>query len=168
MRELATRLRYIPATGELIWMHHPHPSQRRLIGTRAGNLNVPGGGYRHVSGVSEHRLIWFMLHGTLPSPGMCIDHINGIRDDNRQCNLRCVSRSDNNRLAKVRSDNASGYKGVSWFMRIGKWRADIALPSGKRKYLGSFDCPQKASLAYQKALLTAVSRAKEWAKTQSE
>lgn len=57
-----------------------------------------GKGYRAVNignkQVYEHRFIWEAFNGEIPE-GMEIDHINTIRDDNRLCNLRMVSSSEN-------------------------------------------------------------------------
>ena len=41
-----------------------------------------------------HRLVWKTFVGEIPE-GMQIDHINTERDDNRLCNLRCVSPKEN-------------------------------------------------------------------------
>lgn len=42
----------------------------------------------------RHRVIWYYFNGEIPE-GTEIDHINGIKDDNRLENLRCVSHSEN-------------------------------------------------------------------------
>jgi len=41
-----------------------------------------------------HRLVWETFNGQIPD-GMEIDHINRIRNDNRLCNLRCVTHPEN-------------------------------------------------------------------------
>lgn len=55
-------------------------------------------GYKRVSvknkSYSLHILIYNTFVGEIP-PGYVLDHINGIRDDNRLCNLRCVTQSEN-------------------------------------------------------------------------
>lgn len=43
---------------------------------------------------SVHRLVYETFFGEIPE-GMVIDHINGIRDDNRIENLRCITQSEN-------------------------------------------------------------------------
>lgn len=43
---------------------------------------------------SAHRLVYETFVGEIPE-GMVIDHINGIRDDNRVENLRCITQSEN-------------------------------------------------------------------------
>lgn len=46
--------------------------------------------------VREHRFVWEQAYGPIP-PGVEIDHINGVRDDNRIENLRLVTHAQNNR-----------------------------------------------------------------------
>lgn len=41
-----------------------------------------------------HRLVWEHVNGPIPK-GMHIDHINGVRDDNRIENLRLVTPKEN-------------------------------------------------------------------------
>lgn len=72
---------------------------------------------------AQHRIIWFIAYGKWPTHE--IDHINGIVDDNRLSNLREATPSENSRNTKLRTDNASGYKGVHWRSRESKWRARV-------------------------------------------
>jgi hypothetical protein len=46
--------------------------------------------------------------------------------------------------------NISGFKGVSWWGRTGKWRARISI-DGKSKTLGYFNSPERAFIAYMMA-----------------
>lgn len=61
-------------------------------------------GYRHIvvnyKQILEHRFIWEAFNGEIPEKTE-IDHINTIRDDNRLCNLRLVSSSENKRNPKT-------------------------------------------------------------------
>lgn len=83
-------------------------------------------------------------------PGMDTDHINGFRMDNRKCNLRTATRSQNNANQKKKSGTYSRFKGVSWDKRKLKWQAGIKI-NGKRKALGRFDNEEDASKAYSDA-----------------
>lgn len=74
--------------------------------------------------------------------GNCVDHINGNKLDNRRENLRVISHRDNNHN---RVDNLE-YVGVKE-RKSGRFQASIRL-DGKLKYIGTFDCPIKASNAY--------------------
>lgn len=69
-----------------------------------------------------------------------IDHINGIRSDNRLCNLRDVSALENRRNSALHGRNKSGVSGVRKRTdRKGeRWIARVYL-DGKAIHLGSFD-----------------------------
>ncbi len=82
-----------------------------------------------------HRLAWLIIYGEFPEND--IDHINGNRDDNRISNLRSVTRSENLKNQKIRSDNSSGVIGVSWGRSNSKWHVRIK-SDVKYLYLGSF------------------------------
>jgi hypothetical protein len=70
--------------------------------------------YSALTGVlyREHRLAWLYMTGEWPTHE--IDHINGDRVDNRFCNLREATASENRWNSRKRVNNTSGYKGVSW------------------------------------------------------
>ena len=61
--------------------------------------------------VFMHRAAWALYYGRWPSE---IDHLNGIKTDNRLCNLREVSRSENdkNRVWKWKPNARTGLPGV--------------------------------------------------------
>lgn len=72
-----------------------------------------------------------------------IDHINHNLFDNRKCNLREVTHSQNIMNSSKRSDNTSGFTGVGWSKSKNKWIAYIAI-NGKQEYLGAFDKKEDA------------------------
>ena len=77
-----------------------------------------------------------------------IDHINGVKDDNRFLNLRLIDREGNgHNLHKPYSNNTTGYLGVS--ARNGHWYAQIT-NKGKKHHIGYFDSPIEAHQAYLK------------------
>lgn len=91
---------------------------------------------------SAHRLAWLYVYGVWPDGQ--IDHINGDKLDNRICNLRVATTSENKQnMRKARSDSRSGLLGASWHTKSGKWRAAIQI-NGKKKHLGYFDTPEEA------------------------
>ena len=83
-----------------------------------------------------------------------VDHINHNRLDNRRCNLRLCSRSQNAMNVRPRKGVSSKYKGVSFDAQTlnisKKWRAYINVDQ-KRIYLGRFCSEQGAAIAYNKA-----------------
>jgi len=83
------------------------------------------------------------MYGEFPEE---IDHINGIRDDNRIANLRSVTRGQNNANSE-REVGIAGVRGVTWFERDQKWKAQIRL-DGRCKHLGYFDTVEQAHCAY--------------------
>src|SRR5258708_5166014 len=72
-----------------------------------------------------------------------IDHINRDRLDNRRHNLRSASQAENKQNATLRSDNASGFRGVFWATQQGKWCAGASL-NGQRYHLGFFTDVEEA------------------------
>ncbi len=66
-----------------------------------------------------HRLIWLYHYGELPDKD--VDHINGVRDDNRIENLRLASRSQNNMNYSKPVNNTSGIRGVYQDKVSGLW-----------------------------------------------
>lgn len=66
-----------------------------------------------------------------------IDHINGLKYDNRKANLRAVTHCQNMQNAKISKSNTSGRKGVSFSNKEGKWKAYIT-SNHKKIRLGTF------------------------------
>lgn len=82
-----------------------------------------------------HRIIWLIYYGEWPREQ--IDHINGVRDDNRICNLRDVDNKTNSRNQSLRETNTSGANGVCWFKARKVWKVSMDL-NGRRKHIGYF------------------------------
>jgi hypothetical protein len=137
LREL---LEYDPETGVFLWK--TRTSNRVKIGSVAGTKH--GKGYVSISCDGKrymaHRLAWLYVHGQFPEEQ--IDHINGVRDDNRLCNLRCVSSAENQMNMKLDKRSSSGITGVHWHKLTGKWHAR----GPKKLHLGLFNC--KATAGY--------------------
>lgn len=119
----------------------PSPRNGKLVNTPTGS------GYISVvinkAQYKVHRLIFLMSHGYFPT---FVDHIDGNRSNNRIENLREATRSQNNHNAKIRSDNTSGVKGVSWHRQNSKWCAYINT-GGQRLYIGLFSTIKDAANA---------------------
>ena len=95
-----------------------------------------------------HRVIWAIVHGRWPDDN--IDHINGVKSDNRLVNLRDVTTSVNMRNMVKNRANTSGICGVSWKKKNQKWVAYIVL-RGRQTYLGIFDNIEDAAAARKAA-----------------
>lgn len=87
---------------------------REVAGTPVGWEHHSGYIVVRVAGKLQqvHRVVWELHFGEIPE-GMHIDHINGVRCDNRIDNLRLVLPSVNTRNSKKYSTNDSGVTGVS-------------------------------------------------------
>ena len=79
--------------------------------------------------------------------GQVVDHINGDKLDNRRCNLRICTISENGQNSTLPINNISGYKGVSWHKVKNKWIAQV-MKEGKQYFLGYFETAQEAAHAY--------------------
>ena len=135
--------------GDLVWK--VRKANRLKIGDVAGT-DTPSG-YRVLALDGKiyyaHHLVWMWHNGYMPDE---IDHINGIRDDNRIENLRECTRSQNSANAPKRKSydgkiTSSKYKGVYWYKRYQKWKAQIG-KDGKMIHLGYFDSERDAAKAY--------------------
>jgi len=77
-----------------------------------------------------------------------VDHINGDKLDNRKCNLRKCTLTDNNRNKKIYKNNMVGYKGVH---KVGNGFQARIMFNRKFINLGFFKDITKAALAYDEA-----------------
>ncbi|WP_283648054.1 HNH endonuclease signature motif containing protein [Hafnia paralvei] len=118
------------------------------VGDIAGTLSC---GYIYISlcGIRyrAHRLAWLYVYGNMPS---CeIDHINRNKLDNRIDNLRLCNISQNAHNTKIRSDNHSGIRGVSWSKALKKWHARINV-NKKFYHIGYFNNKEDAAREYKR------------------
>lgn len=149
-------LEYDPATGIFTWRpraiesfksrHHGKIWNVRYAGKTAGS--VDGNGYVSIridgGHFKAHRLAWMLTHGVKPAGE--VDHINGVKTDNRICNLRDVPKAVN--MQNIRSArSACGLLGVHLHKPLGKWLAQISI-GGVKKHIGVFATPEEAHAAY--------------------
>lgn len=145
--ELKKALNYDPLTG--IFTRNMRASNQvpgQVVGSKdsGGYLVAMINGKRY----SLHRMAWLYFYGRMPVGD--IDHINGVRDDNRIVNLRECSRSKNCMNKKINKNNMSGAKGVGWHKQSGKWRARIMI-DGESIHIGEFKSIGDAESAISEA-----------------
>jgi hypothetical protein len=140
-----TKLNYDPVTGVFTWAIST--CNRVRVGARAGTLQKTGYRIIRIDGKNymAHRIAWWFVHGNWPADQ--IDHINGIKDDNRIANLREATNAENAQNMGKSRRNTSGYIGVSWNKHAGKFVSQIMI-NGKVKYLGLFPDKEEAHQAY--------------------
>jgi hypothetical protein len=128
------------STGVLRWNIQ---KKRVRFGDVAGGISGRGYVYVGLDGLrlKAHRIVFAMVHGCWPDR---VDHINGIKTDNRPENLRAATHAQNMQNAKTRSDNTSGFKGVTWDKRAKRWQAQISV-AGRCKFLGYYDDAKEAA-----------------------
>lgn len=148
----AAAMEFDPRTGIFTWKHRPrshfNSDQAQLAwngkhsGHRAGCRTARG--YRAIRFAGklhyEHRLAILFTTGDWPVEQ--VDHINGVKTDNRLSNLRPATNAENCYNLKLQRRNTSGTKGVSWDESRGKWQAKIG-----RAHIGRFDSIQEARVA---------------------
>lgn len=116
LREL---LHYDKDTGHLHWIEEG--VYQRPVGTVAGcrcrdgyiRITIDGKKY------AAHRVAYALVNGHFPS--LILDHINGVKDDNRWGNLRDCNYKQNSFNAKRRTVTSTGVKGVSKCRKTGKF-----------------------------------------------
>lgn len=144
MKEL---LHYNPETGVFTWLKNRGIAK---AGSIAGRIDRKGYVYIKVNISARHAARLAFLYMTGEWPPELVDHINGVRSDNRWSNLRAVNNGQNKQNIRVANKNnkSSGLLGAS--KQDGRWAAKINV-GGKRIWLGTFDTPQEANSAYMTA-----------------
>jgi hypothetical protein len=141
-------LHYNSITGVFTWRESKGGSALAL--SSAGSSDDKGYIKIRVDGKTykAHRLAFLYMEGEFPPED--VDHINGIKYDNRWSNLRACSRSENNYNTRTQRNNSIGVRGVHWNKGNDKYRAQI-YTSGGQVYLGYFDTIDEAKAAYERA-----------------
>ena len=154
-------MNYDPETGILTWKHRDRKwckDERSYNSWNTSHYNKicgsihPNSGYNNIRIFNKtyrtHRIIWLYVYGTWPNDQL--DHINGNRQDNRLCNLRECTNSENQQNKKIRKDNSSGFMGVSFSKKSQKFQSHIKVNT-KSLHLGLFDDAKEAHEAYLEA-----------------
>lgn len=140
IEELRQSLHYDPSTGALSWVESKRGRRRKQVGhiTTDGYHGVWVNGVR----LKAHRVAFAHYYGRWPDGE--IDHINGIKTDNRIENIREADRAENEHNKRVLPYNRTGVKGVSFYR--GRYDAR-AKCRGKEHRFGSFATLQEAAEA---------------------
>lgn len=149
--------------GILIWKVRPLEHFDSWKSHRAWNAAWPGkragrlldNGYRSIfikakgGAFREHRIVWAIANQALPTEIDVIDHINGIKTDNRPENLRiCMPVNNSRNRTAISSDNKSGYRGVC--KQAAGWAAYINI-NRKQCNLGYYKTREQAAQVAQQA-----------------
>lgn len=154
-------LDYDPEVGTLTWLSRPVEMCASLRQQRCWNTSFAGkaafttkekqGYWRGTifyRPYLAHRVAWAIYYGEWPKGE--IDHIDGIRSNNRITNLRSVTRQENMRNSAIHRDNTSGVCGVRKHRPSGKWHAQIGV-GGRDVSLGYFTNIEDAAAARKSA-----------------
>lgn len=142
--------KYNRKTGVFVWRLKPSNSVN--AGDIAGSCTNHSG-YINIGLkgkiFSAHRMAWIYCNGDIDK-SIHIDHINGVKTDNRIANLRVATNAQNMQNVALYSNNTSGFRGVSWISTRERWRSQIRV-NGKLKILGDFINKEDAILSAKKA-----------------
>ena len=94
-----------------------------------------------------HRIIMARMLGRALVKGEFVDHIDMDKLNNQRANLRLASSSQNHCNIGKRSNNTSGYKGVTFNKAMRKWVAQIRYQA-KQISIWYFDTAEAAAKAY--------------------
>ena len=142
-------LHYDPETGKFVWVGRFSFASRVIIGSFAGTVHPTNCGTYiriEIGGKSyyAHQLAYLFMTGSFIG---ILDHRDGDGLNNSWENLRPTNAKLNCANAKIRRDNSSGFKGVTWDKRSRKWHARIG-GGVNRKSLGYFSAAEDARKAY--------------------
>ena len=115
--------------------------------------NIDSCGYaRSYVHVKNRGTITILMHHLImgKKPNLVVDHINQNKTDNRRCNLRFTTRSQNAINSNKKIGKTSKFKGVSWDTKRQKFVASLTI-NNKFKHLGFFENEVDAALARDKA-----------------
>lgn len=145
-------LNYNPVTGVFTRISYSGNNGGGLARLGQITQNADDRGYMRIRVYGKkykaHRLAWLFMYGKFPQFGL--DHINRNKLDNRICNLREATQSENSQNQSIRKNKTSKYIGVHFCKTSEKWKAQIQ-SSKQKKCLGYFDTEDDAYNAYLSA-----------------
>jgi len=138
-------LNYDANTGVFMWRKLHRGVKKSLIAghiepkTKYLLINLCGKIYR------LHRLAWVYVYGSIDDL-MEVDHINGIRGDNRIENLRLVTKSENSKNKRLFKNSTTGVAGVHFSKKLNKYQVQISV-NKKDIFIGLFHNLNDAAFA---------------------
>lgn len=146
---LRSILLYAPKRGVFYWIQPP-AGHIELLGEEAGCSTPQGYHVIQVDGVKYRRSRLAYLYMTGREPPELIDHINGLRSDDRWVNLRPANATQNaQNIRKPRKrDLPMGVRRIA----SGRFSARLTV-WGEQKQIGTFDTVEEAAAAYGRARL---------------
>jgi len=108
-----------------------------------GYLRVRIDGKRY----TVHQVVFCMQHGYIPK---MLDHINGIKDDNRIENLREANSSQNGYNTKTPKANTTGTKNVQYIKHMNKYQVRLRI-NKQNTVIGHFEDLELAQLVAMEA-----------------
>lgn len=150
LEELGRLFTYDAESGILRWRVRPNKHAVRINpGDEAGTIGFKG---YLIVGIGRsyflaHRLIWKMVTGQDPVDQ--VDHHDTDRLNNRWTNLRPATNGPNIANSRLRVDNKSGVKGVSWDASHKSWVAHVT-SGGRQRKIGRFKELAVAKAAVEK------------------
>lgn len=142
---IKNNLSYDSETGEFKWLKIGKGRYTDSVGVKdsAGYIIIGVGCKTY----KAHRLAWFITHKYWPD---LLDHINGDRSDNRLCNLRDVTKRQNDQN-KISHRNGK-LVGTTYCKNSKKWVAQLTV-NKKRKHIGIYSTELEAHNAYKNYLI---------------
>lgn len=140
---IRSQIKYDPNTGDVWWREK---RSKRNMEKPVGYFGGLSRNYLYIKinykSYSLHRIIWLYVTGKWPE--IDIDHKDRNPKNNKWCNLRLATKSQN----EANKSSKNKFKGVTYYKKIKKWVARIGYQEAI-KNIGTFDCPAAAHFAYQ-------------------
>jgi hypothetical protein len=142
-KELKELLQYNENTGIFTWLCDR--GTNKVKNKIAGSIHSDGYIIIRINRKEylAHRLAWFYVYREWPKGQ--IDHINGIKNDNRITNLRNVTNRENCQNYTIHRNGK--LVGATYKKAKNKWQSQIQI-NGKAKHLGLYNTEQEAHEAY--------------------
>jgi len=131
-------LQYNPETGDIVWVKNSGKNKltnKVIKSISQGYIRFSFNNKQYLA----HRVAWYLHYGTWPKGE--IDHINGIRNDNRINNLRDVTRIINQNNRDYHRSKTCKY--YTFHKSTNKWQVQKRI-NGKYTHLGLFNTEELA------------------------